>query len=67
MRVHKIANVGKALSFIASKGVKLAGIGAEGEEGRRERGGGRNFNGFDLLECVRFLRYQLDSAGMLLQ
>ena len=31
MRVHKIANVGKALSFIASKGVKLAGIGAEGK------------------------------------
>ena len=30
MRVHKIANVGKALSFIASKVVKLAGIGAEG-------------------------------------
>ena len=32
MRVHKIANVGKALGFISSKGVKLAGIGAEGEE-----------------------------------
>lgn len=31
MRVHKIANVGKALNFIQSKGVKLAGIGAEGE------------------------------------
>lgn len=30
MRVHKIANVGKALAFIQSKGVKLAGIGAEG-------------------------------------
>ena len=30
MRVHKIANVGKALNFIQSKGVKLAGIGAEG-------------------------------------
>lgn len=29
MRVHKIANVGKALTFIQSKGVKLAGIGAE--------------------------------------
>lgn len=29
MRVHKIANVGKALGFIASKGVKLAGIGPE--------------------------------------
>ena len=31
MRVHKIANVGKALAFIQSKGVKLAGIGPEGE------------------------------------
>ena len=31
MRVHKIANVGKALGFIASKGVKLAGIGSEGQ------------------------------------
>ena len=31
MRVHKIANVGRALEFIKSKGVKLAGIGAEGE------------------------------------
>ena len=31
MRVHKIANVGQALNFIASKGVKLVGIGAEGE------------------------------------
>ena len=31
MRVHKIANVGRALEFISSKGVKLAGIGAEGE------------------------------------
>ena len=42
MRVHKIANVGKALSFIASKGVKLAGIGSEGMwrgERERERGG----------------------------
>lgn len=29
MRVHKIANVGRALEFIASKGVRLAGIGAE--------------------------------------
>lgn len=38
MRVHKIANVGKALQFIAEKGVKLAGIGAEGErEQERER------------------------------
>ena len=30
MRVHKITNVNKALTFIAEKGVKLAGIGAEG-------------------------------------
>lgn len=29
MRIHKIANVGKALTFIGEKGVKLAGIGAE--------------------------------------
>lgn len=33
MRFHKIANVNKALDFIASKGVKLVSIGAEGEEG----------------------------------
>lgn len=31
MRVHKISNVNKALNFIASKGVKLVSIGAEGE------------------------------------
>lgn len=31
MRVHKISNVNKALDFIASKGVKLVSIGAEGE------------------------------------
>ena len=31
-RFHKIANVNKALDFIASKGVKLVSIGAEGEE-----------------------------------
>lgn len=31
MRVHKINNVNKALSFIGEKGVKLAGIGAEGK------------------------------------
>jgi len=30
MRVHKIANVNKALEFIESKGVKLVSIGAEG-------------------------------------
>ncbi|CAN0246278.1 unnamed protein product [Lampetra fluviatilis] len=29
MRVHKIANVNKALNFIASKGVRLVSIGAE--------------------------------------
>lgn len=33
MRVHKISNVNKALDFIASKGVKLVSIGAEGERG----------------------------------
>lgn len=38
MRIHKIANVGKALAFIGEKGVKLAGIGAEGKR-RRGRGG----------------------------
>ena len=32
MRFHKIANVNKALDFIASKGVKLVSIGAEGTE-----------------------------------
>lgn len=30
MRVHKIANVNKALDFVISKGVKLVSIGAEG-------------------------------------
>lgn len=32
MRFHKIANVNKALDFIASKGVKLVSIGAEGRD-----------------------------------
>ncbi|EPY90222.1 alpha-actinin-4 isoform 1 [Camelus ferus] len=32
MRVHKINNVNKALDFIASKGVKLVSIGAEGSQ-----------------------------------
>ena len=54
MRFHKIANVNKALNFIASKGVKLISIGAEGvprgvkgsgelgmEEGGRVKGGRR--------------------------
>ena len=31
MRFHKIANVNKALDFIANKGVKLVSIGAEGK------------------------------------
>lgn len=31
MRFHKIANVNKALDYIASKGVKLVSIGAEGK------------------------------------
>lgn len=35
MRVHKINNVNKALDFIASKGVKLVSIGAEGGSGDR--------------------------------
>lgn len=35
MRVHKISNVNKALDFIASKGVKLVSIGAEGKEATR--------------------------------
>ena len=30
MRVHKISNVNRGLQFIGDKGVKLAGIGAEG-------------------------------------
>lgn len=34
MRFHKIANVNKALDFIASKGVKLVSIGAEGERNK---------------------------------
>ena len=32
MRFHKIANVNKALDFIASKGVRLVSIGAEGKD-----------------------------------
>ena len=42
MRFHKIANVNKALDFIASKGVKLVSIGAEGKNTTSqlcERGG----------------------------
>lgn len=31
MRFHKIANVNKALDYIASKGVRLVSIGAEGK------------------------------------
>lgn len=33
LRFHKIANVNKALDFVASKGVKLVSIGAEGTGG----------------------------------
>ena len=40
MRFHKIANVNKALDFIASKGVKLVSIGAEGECGEEVSGDG---------------------------
>lgn len=36
MRFHKIANVNKALDFIASKGVKLVSIGAEGGSRKKE-------------------------------
>uniref|UniRef100_A0A8C0FVV9 Calponin-homology (CH) domain-containing protein n=1 Tax=Bubo bubo TaxID=30461 RepID=A0A8C0FVV9_BUBBB len=39
MRVHKINNVNKALNFIASKGVKLVSIGAEGESETRRLDG----------------------------
>lgn len=39
MRVHKINNVNKALDFIASKGVKLVSIGAEGKRGMGGRAG----------------------------
>ena len=31
LRFHLVSNVNKALDFIASKGVKLVSIGAEGE------------------------------------
>lgn len=31
MRIHKVNNVRKALDFVASKGVNLIGIGAEGK------------------------------------
>ena len=31
LRFHQISNVNKALDFISSKGVKLAGVGAEGK------------------------------------
>lgn len=37
MRFHKIANVNKALDYIASKGVKLVSIGAEGKLSQTER------------------------------
>ena len=30
LRFHQISNVNKALDFISSKGVRLAGVGAEG-------------------------------------
>lgn len=30
LRFHKISNVNKALDFVASKGVKLVSVGAEG-------------------------------------
>lgn len=37
MRVHKINNVNKALDFIASKGVKLVSIGAEGKRACKQK------------------------------
>ena len=32
LRFHQISNVNKALDFISSKGVRLAGVGAEGRQ-----------------------------------
>ena len=37
MRFHKIANVNKALDYIASKGVKLVSIGAEGNTNKNKQ------------------------------
>ena len=48
-RFHKIANVNKALDFIASKGVKLVSIGAEGE---KLRNCSKNLTNVSSLEIV---------------
>ena len=40
MRFHKIANVNKALDFIACKGVKLVSIGAEGKKKQKRKSKG---------------------------
>ena len=31
LRVHKVSNINQALEYVASKGVRLVGVGAEGE------------------------------------
>ena len=55
MRFHKIANVNKALDFIASKGVKLVSIGAEGElfKERLTLRDWELFNGQSIYWCLR--------------
>ena len=55
MRFHKIANVNKALDFIASKGVNLVYIGAEGEEGTRGKDSGESRGFFYLQETVEII------------
>ena len=50
-RFHKIANVNKALDFIASKGVKLVSIGAEGKN-KEENETKRFYKSFCFLEIV---------------
>lgn len=61
MRVHKISNVNKALDFIASKGVKLVSIGAEGEPRRPDPSASR-YHG-DTAPCSFMRRlFQSDAA-----
>ena len=50
-RFHKIANVNKALDFIASKGVKLVSIGAEGKN-KEENQNRKVIKSFSFLEIV---------------
>jgi hypothetical protein len=61
MRFHKIANVNKALDFIASKGVKLVSIGAEGQSGKLlccEMGGGHSRQwSFSIQKVIGFHRF----------